>query len=540
MSNAKNLAKGGAWDFLGLLTIRLTSFFHYVILVMLVSQETIGIFSLVLSIVSIIIIFSNFGMGNASVVRYVPFYMGVGKFNHIRKVLKISFIAGTMFSLICMAILIFFSEDLSQYFGEPKLINVFYIMSFYLIVYNLSTIASGFLQGKKLIKLNSFIGGYWGVSKLIFTVVIIFLLGATADSVSLGFLLSFLSASIFGLWWMVKEYRKLPHSNENVDTTKLLKEMIAFGLVISSISVMSLLNSYTDRIMMGSFLEAETKMAMIGVYTIAVNLSSQMIVFVSAVGTIFYPVVSELWGKRDIEGIKENSKIFMRWIVLVSIPILLVILIFPSQILTIIYTQEYSIASTALVIYTIGLFFYTFAMPSQHILAAMKRLDITLKIVVVGAVTNILLNFIFIPKYGINGAALTSAISFTIMTILFLRQSEITRVQFPKDVHKPIIAGIFAAIILYSTATVFNFDEFLINFVSSAITEKDIFSEILLKFLKMFVLGIFVLIAFSVYLVFLIKFKAFHKEDVEILVGGMRRVNAPERFIMLSERILIG
>jgi len=67
----------------------------------------------------------------------------------------------------------------------------------------------------------------------------------------------------------------------------------------------------------------------------------------------------------------------------------------------------------------------------------------------------VILNFIFIPKYGINGAALTSAISFTLMTILFLRQSKVTYIRFPKDIHKPILAGIFAAIILYSTAAIF-------------------------------------------------------------------------------------
>jgi len=63
---------------------------------------------------------------------------------------------------------------------------------------------------------------------------------------------------------------------------------------------------------------------------------------------------------------------------------------------------------------------------------------------------------------------------------------------------------------------------------------------VLLKFLKVLVLGIFVLIAFSVYFVFLIKFKAFHKEDVEILAGGMRRTKSTGKWISFAERILLG
>jgi len=84
------------------------------------------------------------------------------------------------------------------------------------------------------------------------------------------------------------------------------------------------------------------------------------------------------------------------------------------------------------------------------------------------------------------------------MTILFLRQSKITNVHFPKDIYKPILSGIFAAIILYLLASVFNFDQFFINYASSLITQTDIISEILLKFLKVSILGIFVLIAFFI------------------------------------------
>jgi len=57
--------------------------------------------------------------------------------------------------------------------------------------------------------------------------------------------------------------------------------------------------------------------------------------------------------------------------------------------------------------------------------------------------------------------------------------------------------------------------------------------------LKVFILGIFVLIAFSIYFLFLIKFRAFHPEDVEILSGAMRRAKIPRKYISLSEKILL-
>ena len=47
-------------------------------------------------------------------------------------------------------------------------------------------------------------------------------------------------------------------------------------------------------------------------------------------------------------------------------------------------------------------------------------------------------------------------------------------------------------------ATLFNFDEILLNYASSLITGTDIVPEILLKFLKVFIPGVFVLTAFFI------------------------------------------
>jgi len=83
-----------------------------------------------------------------------------------------------------------------------------------------------------------------------------------------------------------------------------------------------------------------------------------------------------------------------------------------------------------------------------------------------------------------------------------------------------------------ASPTFFNFDEILINFV---LQNANISPEIS-KILKFFVLGVFTLIIFFVYLIFLIKFKAFHKEDVEILAGGMRRAKIPAQWISFAEK----
>ena len=539
MSTAKTIVKGSAWMLIAAFIRKFSAFIYYIILARTVSQEDIGMFFLVLSVVSMVLLFSNLGLGAGAVARYVPFYAGQEKFNYLRKVLKVSISTGTIFSIICIIFVVLFANDLANFFHEPDLVSLLYIMAAYLLIYNFDTLASSFLQGRKLMKFVSYMTSIQEIFKVILTIIFLFFIGFAAKSIAFGFLLSFIFAAIIGWYWVLKEYKSLPKSNEKADSFSLLKEMIPFGLMMVMISSMGMINSYTDRIMLGYFLPAEMNTAQIGIYTIAIAFAAIISTFASAIGSIFSPLITEFWGKGNINEIKKTTITVVRWLFITSIPLLLVMLVFSKQILTIIYGQNYAAGYIVLMLYASGLFIYLFSSPSQWILAAMKRLDVTRKIIASGALINVILNFIFIPKYGINGAALTSAISFTLMTILFLRQSKITNVHFPKDLYKPILAGIFASIILYSTATLFNFDEILINYASSLITQTDIFSEILLKFLKVSILGIFVLISFSIYFLFLIKFNAFHAEDIEILAGAMRRMKIPKKYIVLTKRILL-
>ncbi|OQX18172.1 MAG: hypothetical protein BWK75_06850 [Candidatus Altiarchaeales archaeon A3] len=539
MSTTKTIAKGTAWILISALIIKFLAFIYYIILARTVTPEEIGQFFFVLSVVGIISLFSDLGLGSSAIGRFVPFYAGQEKFNYVKKVLKISVSAGTLFSTICAILLIFFAGNISNFFNKPYLTSLFQIMASYFLIINFYSLAINFLVGRKLMKFVSYMQSFQGVMKVVLTLIFLFFFGFTTHSIALGFILSFLFAAFFGLFFVLKEYKTLPKTNESAKFIPLLKQMVPFGLTMVLISSMGLINGYTDRIMLGYFFPAKESDIMIGIYTMVIAFSSLIGIFVSAIASIFYPAIIEMWAKKNTEEMQKTTTTVIRWILISSIPMLLVMLVFPIQILTIVYGENYASGWIVLIIASTYIFISFLSLPSQFIIAAMNRLDITKKIIAVGAITNVALNFIFIPPYGINGAAFTTLISTIIMTILFLRTSKTTNIKFPKDIYKPIIAGILAAIILYLMASLFNFDEILINFVSQSVAGKDIFSEILLKFLKVFVLGIFVLMSFLIYLLFLIKFKAFHKEDVEILAGGMRRAKIPEKYISFAERILL-
>jgi len=535
MSTIKTLAKGTVWILISLIIVKFFAFIYYIILARTVPEDEIGKFFFVLSVVSIISLFSDLGLGAGAVTRFVPFYAENKKFNCVKKVLKISISAATIFSILCAIFLIIFAESLSNLLNKPYLVPLFQIMASYFLITQFYFIASGFLQGRKLMKFVSYMQSIQQIFKTILTGIFLFFFGFTAYNIAFGFILSFLFAAFFGWFWVLKEYKSLPKTNDYVKFTSLLKEMVHLGLSLALISSIGMINSYTDRVMLGIFFPGKESEIMIAIYTIAIAFSSAaMGIFVGAIMTIFYPVITEIWARNDKDEMQRTTTTVIRWILISSIPILIIVLVFPTQILTIIYGEDYAKGYIALIIASFAFFIGYLSSPFSYILAAMNRLDVIKRIAAVGAGINFLLNFIFIPLYNINGAAFTTLISSAVVAYLFLT-TKVINFKFPKDIYKPIISGILAAIILYLIAAFFNFDEILINFF---LQNANISPEIS-KILKFFVLCVFALITFFIYLIFLIKFKAFHKEDVEILTGGMKRAKIPDKYIKFIEKFLL-
>jgi len=535
MSNTKTLAKGTFWGIVGLFVLKFLAWFYYIILARMVSQEEIGIFSIALSIISIVVLFSDLGLGSGSVGRYIPYYFGKKEFNKLRAALKISISVGTIFSILCMILVFVFAGSIASFYHNTRLQPVLYLMAFYLLAYNLYNLTTNFLVGRKLIKLSSYTSSIQGLGKLVFTVALILLVEPTAENISLGLIISYFFAAGIGFLWLLREYKKIPSSDEKTSNPKMLAEMVPFGLTIVVLSSMYLLNSQFDSIMLGHLLPADINMKMVGVYALVISLSTIIPVFASSIGSIFHPLINELWAQENTDEMKKVSSSYFRWVALLTTPVLVMVLAFSSELLTVLYGSSYSIGATSFIFYSLGLFIYSFSYPIQNTLSGMRRLDVTTKIVFSGLVFNIILNLLLIKPYGIDGSAFASMISFSIMTVLFLRIRKTTYQEIPKDIHKAFLAGITALVILMALKYVTNG----FGFSGLDMPSNDISGDFLRKMLKAAFLLVIAAITSLIYLVFLIILKSFHKEDIEILCGGMRRIKIPETIVCFTSRLLL-
>ena len=194
----------------------------------------------------------------------------------------------------------------------------------------------------------------------------------------------------------------------------LIKNIIkeSFFLWLSFIGF--LIYTQTDKIMLGSMLGNKE----VGIYSIATNLMQVLAILIPPIQVSIFPKMLELY-KKNYEGyynfyLKINIIVTQLYLFLSILSIIVVNILFLK-----IFSDEYILSIPTYIILTISVFFKANgALQTTHVTIK----NITKKIfykTFSGIVINIILNYIFINKYGVIGAALSTSITH-FMTLFFL------------------------------------------------------------------------------------------------------------------------
>ena len=191
-------------------------------------------------------------------------------------------------------------------------------------------------------------------------------------------------------------------------TRQLLKT--ASPLLFSGL-LLYLLN-WTDILMLGAMVN-ETQ---VGIYNIAYKVGSVGFLVIVSVSTIITPRMAELFGEGKIKELKKLTHQSTRLIALLSIPVVLVLIIFNKPILSF-FGNEAIAGSNSLVIISVGVLFSAMVGNVDQILNMTNNHKILRNITVLCFFVNVILNFILIPKFGIEGAAIASLITNVVINL---------------------------------------------------------------------------------------------------------------------------
>jgi len=172
--------------------------------------------------------------------------------------------------------------------------------------------------------------------------------------------------------------------------------------------------SWVDILIIGFFLTASH----VGAYEIAWRISGLVLLFSRSVGKTVFPQISE-WSNDDFnQKIRRLVPKATTATLVISIPAFFGTLLFSTEILEIFFGQEYLLASTALVILMFEKIPQSVHKIWGYSLQAIDRPDLAAAATTISLATNVILNLLFVPMFGLTGAACATALSFVLNTSL--------------------------------------------------------------------------------------------------------------------------
>jgi len=159
-----------------------------------------------------------------------------------------------------------------------------------------------------------------------------------------------------------------------------------------------------------------TNIEEVGVYYTAFKLSMFAAVALMAINSIASPKFAEMFAKNDMEGLKKVIYQSTKMIFWSSAPLVAIFFIFPEFFLSL-FGEEFKVGVTAFIFLSCGRLISSFSGSVGNILQMTGNQNIYAKILFFGAILNVLLNLMLIPRYGINGAALASMCSLTVWNL---------------------------------------------------------------------------------------------------------------------------
>lgn len=161
-----------------------------------------------------------------------------------------------------------------------------------------------------------------------------------------------------------------------------------------------------DQIMLGNMIGQEA----VGIYSVASRLAEAWYFFPTALVASTFPAIVRL---RETDQILYLRRLHQLLVVLVIVAYIIgaVVTLFSEWIICLLYGQAYIESASVLVVLVWCGVFVSFGVASGSWIMAERRPILNLTRNALGAVTNVGLNYLLIPKYGVQGAAFGTLIS---------------------------------------------------------------------------------------------------------------------------------
>jgi stage V sporulation protein B len=441
----KNVVRGAGYIFLFSI---LGSGFAYLARIFLarnLTTEEFGLFFAVFTVFSFLVLFRDLGLGQA-LVKYVSEFKAKKEFNKAKTVILLSILIQLSLALIVALILISFSGLLTKYYFRNDLaVPIIIILSIWFFIASLQGAIFQVFYGLKhfflysLKELRNFL--------YLILLIILFFFGFGILSPAYAWLISAIVIIPIFLPLLLRKFNFFKY--KIVKKKELAKKLILFGLPVTLTLIGGKVIGNIDTLILTYF----RSLSEVGIYNIILPTSLLLLLIGKSLGAVIFPIGSELWAKKENRKLILGLKLMHKYAFLAVVPLGLALISFAELFLRFLFGKEYVAGVLAFQILIIGTIFFIVGQINNSVISGIGKPGKVTKIILLAALINATMNFILIPAFGMEGAAVATTFSYILVCFISIR--EIIKIIGFKAPWVEWLKTILGGIIFVLTITVF-------------------------------------------------------------------------------------
>lgn len=388
---------------------------YFVILI--ISQnlgaKAVGLYSLYISFLSILGVLSAVGLGMISL-KYAGEFKADSNNSHIKRLYKLTLEIVFPVGLFIAFLVFLFSDTLFEiFFKIDGTLFLSVLVSIMVFAFALFLINVEYLRALDSLRVSEFFKSSFIPVLILVSLYLLlsndteFLLPIYLYSTALFFAVLIMLVLIF------RRFSELVESKDRFTLTK--KQVLLSSLPLLMVSFGVFLMSHVDNFIIAYYLTPND----VGIYAVAFKVAFVTGLVLVAVNTVVAVRFSELYSNNDIEALKATVGFSTTLVFFGTLPLAVIIIIFPEFILSL-FGAEFIGGQYSLVILAFAMLLTALSGSVGHLLVMTGSQLVVQNVVWSSLLLNIVLDIVLVPSYGIEGAAIATALSLVFQNFLLV------------------------------------------------------------------------------------------------------------------------
>jgi O-antigen/teichoic acid export membrane protein len=398
-----SISRQSAVYFAGTILTAAAGYFFKIYLARRLGAEALGLYALGMSIVGFLALFNAVGLPTAAA-RFVAEYSTRGEFLRLGAFLRGGAVLLTLGNLVLGGLVLIAGPWVAVHFYHaPALRSYFWAFALVMLFGVLTTFLGQVMAGYRDVARRTVITHFIGTPVNIVVAVLLLSMGFGLG----GYMIAQVASAMLVLALLaVSVWKMTPEGGREAGFARVDKEVVTFSAAAFGLAGVDFALSQTDKIVLGCYLPPRQ----VGIYAVAMALVGFVPIALQSMNQIFSPIIAELHAGGNRHLLQRLYATLTKWIVILTIPLALTIVIFARPLMGI-FGPGFQSGAAVLAIGATGQLINCAVGSVGFLLMMSGHQNEMIKIQAANAVLLIGLSLLMVPRWGLAGAAMASAIT---------------------------------------------------------------------------------------------------------------------------------